>query len=204
MTEKTVQYWYDLSSPYAYLANEEVSLVAKRHGAIVSWCPFFLGGLFKALRGDIVPFNSGSANKQTILRRDMQRWAQSRGIDFNWPTIFPMMTIRPMRVLVQLHGEAHAALARDLFKQYWVLDQNIGDATVLRGILAAHGLDAEALMAAAETPEVKQKLVDATDLALQKGLCGAPTFIVDDLLFWGQDRLDFVGRALDGWKPHGG
>lgn len=201
MSEKTVEYWYDLSSPYAYLANEEVSLVAKRHGAVVAWRPFFLGGLFKALRGDIVPFNSGSTNKQAILRQDMRRWAQARGLDFNWPTIFPMMTIRPMRVLVQLQGEAQASLARELFKQYWVKDQNIGDVTVLRGILTTHGLDADGLLAAAETPEVKQKLVEATDLALSKGLCGAPTFIVNDELFWGQDRLDFVGRALDGWKP---
>lgn len=201
---KQVEFFYDVSSPYAYLAHEEITHVASRHGAVVVWRPFFLGGLFKSLASEIVPFNNGSPQKQAILRADMYRWAEVRGIPFQWPTIFPMMTVRAMRVLVQVEGEAHAALARHLFRQYWAHDQNIADAMVLRQILESQGLDADGLMAGAETPEVKQKLVDATAEALARGACGAPTFFVGKHLVWGQDRLDFVGRLLEGWEPRNG
>lgn len=201
---KTIEYFYDLSSPYAYLACEEVSRVAEAHGAGVAWRPFFLGGLFKSLESAIVPFNEASPNKREILRKDMHRWAELRGLPLQWPSIFPMMTIRPMRVLAQIEGEAHAALARHLFRQYWAHDQNIADPQVLHAILNTQGLDADALLAGAELPEVKKKLADNTAEALARGACGAPTFFVGDLLFWGQDRLELVGRALDGWRPRAG
>jgi 2-hydroxychromene-2-carboxylate isomerase len=202
---KQVEYFYDVSSPYAYLAHEEIAEIARAHGAELIWRPFFLGGLFKSLESQIVPFNSGSANKQDILKKDMYRWAESRDLPFQWPTVFPMMTVRPMRVLVQLDGELHAAVARHLFRAYWAHDQNIGDPMVLHQLLESQGLDAERLLAQCETPEVKQKLVAATQEALDRGACGAPTFFVNgDLLVWGQDRLEFVGKMLDGWRPKHG
>lgn len=201
---KTVEYFYDLSSPYAYLACEEIGRVAAQHGGIVAWRPFFLGGLFKSLNAQIVPFNEASTAKKTILRKDMERWAELRDLPFRWPTVFPMMTIRPMRVLVQLDGEVQSAVARHLFKQYWGHDANIGDPQVLHSLLMAQGLDADALLAGCEDPAVKQRLVDATEEARSRGACGAPTFFVGDMLIWGQDRLDFVGRALDGWQPKHG
>lgn len=201
---KVVEYFYDLSSPYAYLAHEEIGKVAAAHDATVVWRPFFLGGLFKSLESTIVPFNAASAAKQEILRRDAYRWAEIRNLPFSWPSRFPMMTVRPMRVMMQLTDESHQAVASQLFKQYWAHDQDIADARVLHAILSELGLDAEALLAGTELPETKKKLVDATQEALQRGACGAPTFFVDDQLVWGQDRLDFVGRMLDGWRPvHG-
>ena len=201
---KQVEFFYDVSSPYAYLAHDEIGKVASAHGAEVLWRPFFLGGLFKSLDAEIVPFSAGSSNKRDILRKDMYRWAESRGLPFEWPTTFPMMTIRPMRALVQLDGELQVAVARHLFRAYWAHDQNIGDPLVLHQLLETQGLDAETLLAGCERPEVKQKLVDATAEALRRGACGAPTFFVGQHLVWGQDRLEFVGRLLDGWQPKHG
>jgi 2-hydroxychromene-2-carboxylate isomerase len=201
---KIVEYFYDLSSPYAYLAHEEIGKVAQAHGATVLWRPFFLGGLFKSLESQIVPFNVASAQKQDVLRKDMHRWAELRNLPFQWPSRFPMMTVKPMRVLMQLDGATHVALASHLFKQYWAFDQDISDARVLQAILVSQGLDGDALLAGAETPEVKKQLLDATQEALRRGACGAPTFLIDDQLVWGQDRLDFVGRMLDGWRPRQG
>ncbi len=201
---KAVEYFYDLSSPYAYLAHEEIVKVADAHGATVVWRPFFLGGLFKSLESQIVPFNAASQAKQDILSKDMHRWAELRNLPFHWPSRFPMMTVRPMRVLVQLDGATQVALASHLFKQYWAFDQDIADARVLKAILDSQGLDGDALLASTELLENKQKLVDATAEAQKRGACGAPTFFVDDQLVWGQDRLDFVGRMLDGWRPRAG
>ncbi len=201
---KRVEYFYDISSPYAYLAHDEIGKVAAHHGAEVIWRPFFLGGLFKSLQAETVPFLAGSPQKRDILMKDIYRWAEVRNIPFNWPTTFPMHTIRPMRVLVQLEGEMHVAVARHLFRQYWAHNENIGDPMVLHQLLESQGLDAEVLLAACERPEVKQKLADATHEALTRGACGAPTFFVGDQLVWGQDRLDFVGRMLEGWQPKHG
>ena len=201
---KQVEYFYDLSSPYAYLAHEAIGELARGHGAEVVWRPFFLGGLFKTLRTETVPFNAGSPQKQAILRKDIYRWAELRDLPLAWPSIFPMSTVRAMRVLMQLHGEAHSGLARHLFRQYWAHDANIGDPLVLRQLLETQGLDADALLAGCELPEVKQRLVDATAEAVARGACGAPTFFVGQHLVWGQDRLDHVARLLDGWQPKRG
>ncbi len=201
---KRVEYFYDLSSPYAYLAHDEIGKIAAAHGAEVIWRPFFLGGLFKSLAAQLVPFTSASQQKQAILRTDMFRCAELRGIPFQWPTTFPMMTVRPMRVLVQLEGEMQVAVARHLFRAYWAHDENIGDPLVLHQLLETQGLDAEVLLAGCDQPEVKQKLVDATNEALARGACGAPTFFVNNHLVWGQDRLDHVARLLDGWQPKHG
>ncbi|MSP91266.1 MAG: 2-hydroxychromene-2-carboxylate isomerase [Myxococcales bacterium] len=198
---KLVEYFYDVSSPYAYLAHEEVEKVAAAHGGRVQWRPFFLGGLFKGLQSAIVPFNEASAAKQAILRTDMARWADVRGLPFRWPSIFPMMTIRPMRVLAQLDGADHVRVAGLIFRAYWGDDRNIADAGVLAEVLTAAGVDAAALLAGCDDGLVKQRLVDATNEVQRRGACGAPTFFVGDRLVWGQDRLDFVGRLLDGWAP---
>lgn len=201
---KTVEYYYDISSPYAYLAHEEIDRLAAAHGATVQWRPFLLGGLFKSLESPIVPIASSSVNKQNVLMTDMYRWAEVRNLPFQWPSIFPMNTVKPMRVLCQLEGATHVALAKHLFKQYWAFDQNVGDAQVLRAILDSQGLDGEALVAGTELPEVKQRLIEATEEAKRRGACGAPSFFVGDQLVWGQDRLEFVARMLDGWRPRHG
>ena len=201
---KSFEYFYDVSSPYAYLAHTAVQDVAARHGAQVVWRPFFLGGLFKSLESTIVPFNNGSANKQAILRADMYRWAEIHGIPFAWPSRFPMMTVKAMRLLITLSGEAHVKAATAIFRAYWAEDRDISDPAVLREVLAGQGLPADELLAKADLPEVKQALIDATDEAKRRGACGAPTFFVGEHVVWGQDRLDHVARLLDGWRPQHG
>lgn len=201
---KSVEFFYDLSSPYAYLAHDEIGRVAAAHGATVVWRPFLLGGLFKLLGSALVPISSASPSKQAVLHADMLRWAELRELPFAWPSIFPMNTVKPLRVLCQLEGDMHVAVAKHLFKQYWGHDQNIGDVGVLRAILDSQGLDGERLIAGTERPEIKKALIDATDEAFARGLCGAPSFFVDGHLVWGQDRIEMVERLLKGWKPRGG
>jgi 2-hydroxychromene-2-carboxylate isomerase len=201
---KSFEYFYDVSSPYAYLAHAAVNELAAAHQATVVWRPFFLGGLFKSLESTIVPFNSGSANKQAILRADMYRWAELHAVPFAWPSRFPMMTVKAMRLLTTLSGEEHVRAATAIFRAYWADDRDISDAAVLREVLAGAGLPADELLTKADLPEVKQALIDATDEAKRRGACGAPTFFVGEHVVWGQDRLDHVARLLDGWRPRHG
>lgn len=199
MTSKTVEYFYDLSSPYAYLAHEAIEQVARDHGAAVRWRPFLLGGLFKSLQIDRAPILGSSANKRQVLLADMFRWAELRGLPFHWPERFPVNSVRPLRVLCQIDGPTHRQAAAALFRAYWGQGTDIGDAGEIAKLLRALDLPADELLAGCEKPEVKQLLIANTAEAFERGMCGAPSFFVGDQLVWGNDRLDHVGRMLDGW-----
>ncbi len=201
MSNTNVEFFYDLSSPYAYLAHEEIGKISATYGATVMWRPLLLGGLFKKFGIDKAPILGASPNKQRVLMDDMYRWAALRDLPFAWPALFPLNAVRPLRVLCQLEGPVHVKLASDLFRRYWGEGENIADAQVLHAILAAIGLDADALLAGAENPAVKQRLIDNTAEAFARGACGAPTFFVGPHLVWGNDRMEFVSRLLQGWEP---
>ncbi len=201
MTAK-LEYFYDFSSPYAYLASRAAEEVAHAHGAELVWRPFLLGAVFKAIGGEIVPIAAATDQKRKVLHADIHRYAEWRGLAFAWPTIFPMNTIAALRVVLQLEGDDHARAARRIFDAYWGEDRDISDLAVLRALLDEIGLDGAALIAGCADAEVKERLKAATAEAVARGVCGAPSFFVGDLLFWGQDRLEtLVARALDGWVP---
>ena len=202
---RTFEYFYDFSSPYAYLAHEEVERVAERAGAVAVWKPFFLGGLFKSLGSALVPIQEATPQKRRVLNQDIMRWGDWREIAIRWPSRFPMNTIRALRVVLQLDGAApeHKAAATAIFHAYWEYDRDINDPAVLADVLNAAGLDAEELLTGTNDPDVKQRLFTNTDDLFQRGGCGAPAFFVGDLHFWGQDRLEMVERALGGWRPAG-
>lgn len=206
---RTVAFYYDLSSPYAYLATAEMQRLSLEHAASgqlvdVIWRPFLLGGLFKLLGSSLVPFDDATPNKRAILRKDIFRCAELAGLPLRWPDQFPMRTMLPMRVLTQIEAPLHAAVARHLFHAAWAENQPIWEPGVLRALLDSQGLDAETLLSGAETPGVKQQLIAATQEAFERGACGAPTFVVGQHLVWGADRIDHVRRLLGGWQPlHG-
>jgi 2-hydroxychromene-2-carboxylate isomerase len=203
-TGKTLEYFYDFSSPYAYMAVEEVQLVAARCNAELVWKPFLFGGLFKDLGLTGPPVLEASENKRMYYLRDMQRWSELRRLPFRWPSIFPLNAILPLRVMLQLEGPDHAKACRQIYVAYWGDGRDISDPGVLGQVLEDAGLDAQSLLQGTQNPAVKQRLFSHTDEALKRGACGAPTFFVGDLMFWGQDRLDMVERALNGWRPQSG
>lgn len=201
---KTFDYYYDFSSPYAYLAHEEVQRVAQRTGATAAWKPFFLGGLFNKLGSSLVPIQDATPQKRAVLNQDIARWGDWREIAIRWPSRFPMNTIRALRVVLQLEGQAHVAAATAIFHAYWEHDRDINDASVLQELLDGAGLNGAELLAGTADPEVKQRLFTNTDELLERGGCGAPAFFVDGMHFWGQDRLEMVERVLSGWRPKNG
>lgn len=200
---KELLFFFDFSSPFAYLGSTQIEAVAARHGAVVRYRPFLLGGLFKAIGTPEVPFAVMPAPKQRHAYADMHRWADHLGVPFRFPSRFPMITLKPLRMVLALDDERRAALVHPLFRAYWAEDRDIADDAVLGEVAAAAGFDAAALVASTRDAAVKEKLRAATDEAKNVGVCGAPSFLVGDLLFWGQDRLGFVERALDGWRPPG-
>jgi 2-hydroxychromene-2-carboxylate isomerase len=200
---REVSFFFDVSSPFAYLASTQIEAVARRAGAVVRWRPFLLGGLFKAIGTPDVPMFTMPAPKRENVAVDLGRWAEHWGVPFRFSTRFPMNTVKALRMILQLPDERRPPLVHALFRALWVEDRDLGDDAELAAIATSVGLDGAALVAGTKGDAVKEQLKAATAEAERLGLCGAPSFLVGDLLFWGQDRLLFVEKALRGWRPRG-
>ncbi|MDW8280839.1 MAG: 2-hydroxychromene-2-carboxylate isomerase [Myxococcales bacterium] len=196
---RRLTFFYDFSSPFSYLASTQIEDVARRHGAVINWHPILLGGLFRSIGTPLVPLQSYSEPKRRYIREDLLRWAHYYDQPFHWPSRFPMMTVTALR-LALLAGPAIGPLSHELFRAYWVQDLDLNDPAVLEGALRRVGLD-PALLQRVGDPEVKQKLLANTKAAERAGVFGAPSFLVEQhhgppQLFFGQDRLHFVEKAL--------
>jgi 2-hydroxychromene-2-carboxylate isomerase len=206
MSEPRVTFYYDFSSPFAYLGATQIERVAAEQKAGVDWRPILLGALFREIGTPMVPLAEFSPAKRTYNGRDLMHWAGHWGVPFNWPTRFPMRTVLPLRLAVAAGMDAGAQSMREvslaLFRAYWVEDRDIAANDVVRDIGQALNLPSLTIDRALEpAADVKQLLVDNGAAALAAGCCGVPTFIVRSHIFWGQDRLDLVSRTLAGWEP---
>jgi 2-hydroxychromene-2-carboxylate isomerase len=200
---REVSFFFDYSSPFAYLASTRIEAVARRRGASVRWRPFLLGGLFKAIGTPDVPLLAMPEPKRVLAGIDMRRWADHYGVPLRFASRFPVSSVKALRMTLELPDAQKPALVHALYRAVWSEDRDISDDAELAAVASSVGLDGAALVAGARDEAVKARLREATEEAQRVGLCGAPAFLVADLLFWGQDRLDFVERALEGWRPRG-
>lgn len=200
---KELHFFFDFSSPFAYLASTQIEAVAKRNDATLVFRPFLLGALFKAIGTADVPLFSWPEAKRRHAAADMSRWADHYGVPIRFPSRFPMNTVKPLRMVLELTDAQKPALIHAMFRAYWADDRDLNADDVLAQIATEAGLDGPALVQGTKEEAVKARLKSATEEAVRAGLCGAPSFLVGDLLFWGQDRLQFVEKALQGWRPRG-
>jgi 2-hydroxychromene-2-carboxylate isomerase len=187
-------YW-DFSSPFAYLGATQVASLALRTGAKVVWHPLLLGGLFRSLGTADVPLANFSPAKQRYYGQDLDRWAAYWGVPFRFPSRFPTASLRAMRVYVALPEALRDRYRDAVFRAYWADDRDITDDAVLTSCIGDEAAAREAL-ARATSDDVKAELRRETEQAAARGVFGVPTFIVENDLFWGQDRLGLVEDAL--------
>ena len=192
----TLEIHWDFSSPFAYLGSTQAEKLAARTGATLVWRPMLLGGLFRSIGQADAPIATFSPAKQKYVLEDMKRWAAYWDVPFTFPSRFPMMTLKAMRTYLALPEERRKDFREKTFRAYWAEDLDIADDAVLRQLV---GQGADEVLARTHDPAVKKELLDATQRAVDAGVFGAPTWIVDGKeLFWGQDRLQLVERALGG------
>lgn len=196
----TLDVYFDVASPFAYLALTQLPALAAS-GAALRLVPILLGALFRDVGQVDVPLLAFPPPKQRYVGLEMARWSRWWGVPFSMPSKFPQRTVAAQRLCLLAAGEGTDAglrLARALGRAMWAEHRDLEDDATLRAILAAEGLPAGWVERTAD-PEVKARLAANTAAAKAAGAFGVPTFVVDGAhLFWGQDRLDLVARALEG------
>lgn len=197
---RTVDVYFDYSSPFAYLGTTQIERVAREAGGEVRWRPFLLGALFKAIGTPLVPLNAMSEPKRRYQRLELERWAAHLGVPFTFNPTFPLRTVDALRLTLLAPEERRSALIHRVMRAAWADAEDVGD----RAVLARCARDVELDPALLDrTSEAKDALKAATDEAVAVGCPGAPCFVVEGELYWGQDRLAFVKAALEGRPPGG-
>ena len=193
---KTVEFLFDVGSPYSYLAYHALPKIARNKGASIVWTPVLLGGIFHATANHS-PVEVPAKGKHLTV--DLLRWAKHYGVSFTMNPHFPINTLALMRGAVAMQMRSEEEFQRYLasvFSAMFEFPRNLNQPAEIADMLASAGFDPAEVMALVSTPAVKDKLKANTEQAVARGVFGAPTFFVGTEMFWGQDRLLFVDEAL--------
>jgi 2-hydroxychromene-2-carboxylate isomerase len=194
---KTVEFYFDVGSPAAYLAWHRLPRICEEAGAALAYKPMLLGGVFQAA-GNQSPMNIPAKGRYVMA--DLERFARRFQVRFNHNPFFPINTLMLMRGAtgMQMRDEARLVPYVDaVYRAIWVDGKNMNDPGVVAGVLQEAGFEPASLLAMTNDPEVKDRLKTVTQEAVARGVFGAPTFFVDGHMYWGQDRLDFVKEDLE-------
>lgn len=192
----TIEFYFDVGSPAAYLAWTQLPALAAETQATIAYRPMLLGGVFQAT-GNQSPMTVPA--KGRYMTDDLARFAARYAVPFSHNPHFPINTLTLMRIATGLQMRDAARLVPyvdAVYRAIWVDGRDMNDAGVVTQVLSAAGLDPSPLLALAVDPEVKERLKAVTQEAVDRGVFGAPTFFVDGQMYWGQDRLDFVKQAV--------
>jgi 2-hydroxychromene-2-carboxylate isomerase len=196
---RQIDFFHDFSSPYSYLGATQVERTATRRNATLRWRPILLGALFRQIGTPNVPLFVMSAAKQAWNGEELNRWAAHHGVEFNFPSIFPVRTVLALRAAL-----IAPSITMPLYRALWVEGRDISDPEVVAGVIAECGLNPTEVLEAAVTASNKLLLRQNNDEAIAAGVCGVPSYLVAQThLVWGQDRLHVVDHMLAGWSPEG-
>ena len=185
---KNLDFYFDIISPYAYLAYKQITSIDKKKIQF-NYKPILLGGLHK-LAGITAPaFNKF---KMKNMKNDCNLIASKKNIKFNWNDKFPINSLKIMRGYLAVKKEIKDIYLETFFNAYWKNNIDLENIDNIKNLLNIIDIDSNKFFEDLEQPEIKEKLKEVTNLAFQKEVFGAPTFIVNNKLFWGQDRLDYA------------
>lgn len=177
---KRIEFFYDIGSPYSYLAATQMEDLARETGLPVAWRPFLLGGVFKGA-GNQPPIAVPA--RAPYLLRDISRCSEQLGVPFRMPGTFPINTLTAMRTLAGMPEADLPAASLKLFRAYWFDGADVSSPDTVASVLGAEAV------ARSSEDAVKQKLKDNSDEAVRRGAFGAPTFFVGNEMFFGHDRI---------------
>jgi len=193
-----LEFFYDCSSPWTYLAFSRIEEIARAHGARLVWKPVLVGGVFNAVNPSVYESRRNPVRaKEEYAFKDLQDWARFYGLRISWPTVFPVNSVKAMRgaFVAEEHGRI-SPYSRRVFESYWGKNRDISQDDVLREIVTAVGLDPKEYFEKIGTPEYKARLRANTEELIVRGGFGSPTIFVGDSMFFGNDRLVLVEQEL--------
>jgi 2-hydroxychromene-2-carboxylate isomerase len=193
-----IDFYFDFSSPYSYLASEKIDAMAERFERKVRWHPILLGVIFKGL-GTVPLIRQPGMHDYSL--RDVIRSARFHQVPYHMPMRFPVATQAAARAYYWLH-ERDCTLARQfahaVFRAYFAEGHDISEPGSVLQIAALLGVEPAPLSSALEDPKIKDRLRQETDTAIALGMFGAPWIVVDGEPFWGADRLPQIEKWLEG------
>lgn len=194
-----IDYYASLNSPWTYMGGARIEALAVKFNATLRIWPVDFGTIFAGSGG--LPLPKRSPQRQAYRLQELARWKAELGLPFNiQPKHFPTSEALSSSCVIALRetaGDAPAIrLAQRVLKALWEEEKNPGDAATLAGLIGDCGLDAQAVIALGKEPRWAEMRERDTAAALARGVFGAPSFVIGDDIFWGQDRLMFVERRL--------
>ena len=187
---KPFDFFFDFISPYSYLAHKQIRKLEKENNIKINYKPILLGGLHKLAGVTAAAF---IPSKTKYMIRDCKMIAEKHNIKFKFNTNFPINSITLMRGVFFAQKEKKLSKYIDFFfDAYWKEGLNLNNDKILNSILTNLSIDFNEFQLIISDKKIKNKLIDETNDAYNKGVFGAPSFIVNNKLFWGQDRLEFV------------
>lgn len=193
----TIEYYFTLASPWVYLGHAAIAEVASKHGARLDIRPVNLSGVWEA--SGSVPLAKRSPTRQRYRLIELQRYSELRGVPINLKPKFapadPSLADLATTAILLANGNPFAFMLR-VMRAYWAEEQNIADRGVIAGLLDAEGFDQAAILDAAGSKAASDLRERNTEAATAADAIGVPAYVLNGEVFWGQDRIDLLDRAL--------
>jgi 2-hydroxychromene-2-carboxylate isomerase len=193
-----IEFFFDCSSPWTYLAFHNIQPLAKELGVEISWRPILVGGIFNTVNPSVYAQRETPVPlKARYMKKDLADWARSAGLAIKMPpTVFPVNSVKAMRGCIWL-GKDMLPFARAVFEAYWGADKDISRDEVLTAICNSLGIDPQKFLAGIGDQAIKDQLKANTDEVMRRGGFGSPTIFVDKTdMYFGNDRLPLIREAL--------
>jgi|TARA_B110000093_G_C12945369_1_gene399898 2-hydroxychromene-2-carboxylate isomerase len=199
MNVNYIEFFFDCSSPWTYLSFSALKDLAEENNIEIQYRPILVGGIFNTVNPSVYKSRENPIPaKEKYYLSDIQNWAMSRDIIINWPSIFPINSVKAMRGCLYAESKNISYdFALDIFKAYWTYNKDISSDKVLEDICLNRGLDPLEFFEFIKMPSTKLQLIKNSEDLIEKGGFGSPTFFYQDKMFFGNDRLDLLSSLLN-------
>ncbi|AUC98011.1 2-hydroxychromene-2-carboxylate isomerase [Bradyrhizobium sp. SK17] len=194
-----IEFFFDCSSPWTYLAWHNIQPIAKEFDAPITWRPILVGGIFNTVNPSVYAQRETPVPlKARYMKKDLADWARSAGLAIKMPpTVFPVNSVKAMRGCIWLGNDKMVPFARAVFEAYWGDDKDISQDAVLTEICTKTGIDPAKFFAGIGDQAIKDQLKANTEEAVARGAFGSPTIYLDKTdMYFGNDRLPLIREAL--------
>lgn len=198
MNANYIEFYFDCSSPWTYLAFTEILPLSHRHGLEIVWNPVLVGGVFNAVNQDVYEFRKKpNPLKLSYSNDDLNLWANVREVDISFPKVFPVNSVRAMRGCLFADKENKVVeFTNNVFQSYWGNGIDISQEDLLLEIAKDSNLNPVEFKKFIESQEAKDLLIENTDDLIKRGGFGSPTFFYNGRMFFGNDRLNLLEEAI--------